>query len=1412
MSNYMQSNAPMFCSNCGSRLVPGDAFCRGCGARVGDANPNKSRYDLAVSLMANGNFNDALAIFNELGGYEDAQAKAKECAKKKEEANKEMLYAAACDVLTGDYNDEMQFKRAIEALSTIPEYKDSAAKISELKDMLANWQKNQEQRAAEQKKKSYDTAVLYIENKLFEDALKVINTLGDYEGVEKLAQKCAKGIEEQKKSRLYESAAAVLTAERPTLQEIQASIQTFTDLADYKDSKNKIKEAEARLDRWYADKKAADEANMRMKAIAKAKKKKRNIIICACLAVILVTALVIGIVFATNEYAIDYNLDGGSVVGGNESDYSYITGDFTLSNPTKEGYTFLGWTGTDLSTPTLTVTIPRFSSGDRSYTANWQANTYNVVIDDVTPIYPEINITLDYNYGYLYPEVVTLENGDTFEYPEIPYRSDYAFTGWYTDPACANKYDFTGTITEDMTLYAGWYYISASNDYYYPWTISGNSLTSTNKSASSSSEYRITATTSMTVSFDYSTSSESGCDTLYIKKNGSTVYYTSGNSGTVYSGSVSLNYGDYISFIYSKDGTVDAGYDCAYITNLAITSDTTASNNLALNVDDGYISITNDYYYPWTVDGSSLTSTNKTSSSSSEYRITANISMTVSFDYSTSSESGCDVLYINKNGSTVYSASGTSGTVYSGSIDLNSGDYISFMYSKDGSVNNGNDCAYITNIVITSDSINLGSAVVDCGDSASYVYDDDSSASFDVTYGSDVTLPTPTRKDYRFLGWYYNGTLVESGNWDIANNATLTPAWELLTYYDVYFENTENNSTTVTVTFNNNYSGSLYSYDTLYHNETLSYPTVPTREGYSFVGWYLDADCTVPYSFSGTITEDITLYAKWAEMSSYYYSREYVDIANSGYSTYSKYFDVYSSNSSSQQYYYFTCYNAGTYNFEASRSTGDFYIKVHNQTQNTQVLARSNLYSGNTTTSTSFYANAGDVIYVSVYNYSSGTNSSGYFYVSNPGYPVSSAVAIPSLPDGLDYAAGYTYGTELAYGVEYTLPTPERYGYNFLGWYDQYGNLVEDGIWNYQESVYLTPEWEVIINTITFDANGGSVSQDSMYASYGEYISLPTPTREGYTFAGWSDGINTYNNSGYWYDIVDTELYAMWTANEYYVTFTDIAVVYANITVTFDYQYAGYTNYSTTLYNGQTLYYPSVPTRSGYVFSGWYTDSSFTTRFEFNSILTESITLYAKWTPMVSSSYNSRTYFDIANYTNSSYKASLSTNASSSSYTDYYYFTCYKTGSYTLYASYYSGDFYITVSNVTQGTTIMSRSNLYSSNPSKSATFSANAGDVICINMYNYGGSSSYSSARVYVTNAGYPTTCATADCDTIAGFTYSFGSTLYDYVTYDEEYELPVPTRTGYTFLGWYDVYGNRVEDGAWNIDSDITLYAYWY
>ena len=79
-------------------------------------------------------------------------------------------------------------------------------------------------------------------------------------------------------------------------------------------------------------------------------------------------------------YNITYELDNGKFLNkdGNEFNtrdrYYERNVSITLDTPQKDGYTFLGWTGSNGSTPETSVIIAENTTGDLHYKANWQAN------------------------------------------------------------------------------------------------------------------------------------------------------------------------------------------------------------------------------------------------------------------------------------------------------------------------------------------------------------------------------------------------------------------------------------------------------------------------------------------------------------------------------------------------------------------------------------------------------------------------------------------------------------------------------------------------------------------------------------------------------------------------------------------------------------------------------------------------------------------------------------------------------------------------------------------------------------------------------------------------------------------------------------------------------------------------------
>ena len=77
--------------------------------------------------------------------------------------------------------------------------------------------------------------------------------------------------------------------------------------------------------------------------------------------------------FKPIEYKITYNLDGGTNSTANPSTYT-VEGGFTLTAPTKSGYTFLGWSFNNNSDIIKEVTVKAGSTGDVTFTAHWSYN------------------------------------------------------------------------------------------------------------------------------------------------------------------------------------------------------------------------------------------------------------------------------------------------------------------------------------------------------------------------------------------------------------------------------------------------------------------------------------------------------------------------------------------------------------------------------------------------------------------------------------------------------------------------------------------------------------------------------------------------------------------------------------------------------------------------------------------------------------------------------------------------------------------------------------------------------------------------------------------------------------------------------------------------------------------------------
>jgi uncharacterized repeat protein (TIGR02543 family) len=642
------------------------------------------------------------------------------------------------------------------------------------------------------------------------------------------------------------------------------------------------------------------------------------------------------------------------------------------------------------------------------------------------------------------------------------------------------------------------------------------------------------------------------------------------------------------------------------------------------------------------------------------------------------------------------------------------------------------------------------------------------SQNFTLNYLATKTISNPSKVGYTFTGWTLTGTASTLSGTTFTMgyaNASLVANWTANTYtvkydgngatsgstadsihtYDVAKTLTANGyARAYTVTYNHNYTGSentsktaTYSfagwattstsskaYDdkatvsnlsatngatvnlyAVWNSSSITY--VPTRTGYTFGGWYTESECT--NSVAGTDgaytpTANITLYAKWT--------------AN----TYTVKYNGNGSTSGS------TASSTHTYNV-AQNLTANGFARAYTVTYNHN-------YTGSTNTSkTATYSFAGWA-----------TTSTG-----TKAYDNSASVTNLSSTNG---ATVNLYAIWNSASVTYV---PTRTGYTFGGWYTESSctNSVAgtDGAYTPTANITLYAKWTANTYTVKYNGNGstsGSTANSTHTYDVAQNLttngfaraytvtynhnytgSSNTTKTATYSFAGWattSTGTKAYNNSESVINLSSTNgatvnLYAIWNS--------------ASVTY--------------------------VPTRTGYTFGGWYTESSCT-----NSVAgtdgaytpTANITLYAKWTAIT--------------YT-VKYNGNGSTSGSTSNSTHTY------DVAQNLTANGFVKSYTVTYNHNYTGST----------NTTKTAT-------------YNFAGwSKSTDGVKAYDNSAS------------VTNLSSTNGATVNLYALWNSSSVTYVPTRTGYTFGGWYKEADctNSVAgtDGVYTPTSNITLYAKW-
>lgn len=188
-------------------------------------------------------------------------------------------------------------------------------------------------------------------------------------------------------------------------------------------------------------------------------------------------------------------------------------------------------------------------------------------------------------------------------------------------------------------------------------------------------------------------------------------------------------------------------------------------------------------------------------------------------------------------------------------------------------------------------------------------------------------------------------------------------------------------------------------------------------------------------------------------------------------------------------------------------------------------------------------------------------------------------------------------------GGKFTEPAaPSKENHTFAGWYngDEKFDFDADTT-NAPNVLNLVAKWDINKYTVQFVSEHGSFADQTI--EHGKPIDtdkLTIPEVEGYTFDGWYTTNDTHSTKFDFSTPItgDTTVYAKWTANDYEVSFIT--------------EHGKTPTSQNVPYNG-TAKDPGKLTAEGYTFDDWYTDATYSTKFDFGTPITGDTKVYAKW-------------------------------------------------------------------------------------------------------------------------------------------------------------------------------------------------------
>ena len=847
-----------------------------------------------------------------------------------------------------------------------------------------------------------------------------------------------------------------------------------------------------------------------------------------------------------NTLTVYYDANGGSVSPSSKNviyDGTYGT----LARPSRAGYTFLGWYTSRSGGTQISSTTKVTSTTDHTLYAHWQVNSYTVTFDGTggTPSYSSKTVTYDSSYGSL---------------PTASYTG-YDFLGWYTSISGGSQVTSSTTVKNayNHTLYARW----SAKSYTVTFDANGGSVSPSSKSITYGSTYGTLPTPSRTgyIFAGWYTSISGGeyvsststvnkaySHTLYARWTARqiTVNYDA-NGGSVSPTYKNVTYdGTYGTLAKpTRTGYTFAGWYTSRTGGSLVSSSTKVTTNVTHTIYAHWN--TNSYSVTYDANGGTVSPTSKSITYGSTYGTLPTPSRTgyTFLGWYTSRTNGTQVIssttVTTASNHTIYAHwrantytvtyNANNGSVSPSSKNVTYGNTYGTLakpsrtgYNFDGWYTSATGGTLITSSTQVTTASNHTIYAHWSANGLTVNFDANggsvSPSSKSVTYGSTYgTLPTPSKSGNRFTGWYtakVGGTKIEpSTTVTTMENHTLYAHWTGITYFISLDPNGGSLSTTFKmVTFNSNY-GTLPK---------------PSRSGYNFLGWFTakEGGTEVTSSTRMTTPKNHTLYAHWS--------------VDSFTVTFSANGGSVSPSSKSVTY-------GGTYGTlpTPTRTGYTFLGWFTSKTGGTQVNSSTKVTNGkNHTLYAQWSASSSSVIY----NANGGSVS----------------------PSSKSVTYGGTYGT---------LPTPSRTGYKFLGWFTSItgGTQVTPSTKvTTTETHTIYAHWQANTFTVTYDANGGSVSPSSKNVTYGgTYGTLAKPSKSGYDFAGWytaASGGTKVTSSTKVTATSNHKIYAHWSDNTY--------------TVTFDANGGSVSPTSKTVTSAAPYGTLPTPTRNGYTFTGWY--------------------------------------------------------------------------------------------------------------------------------------------------------------------------------------------------------------------------------